>query len=194
MHSSNKINLQNLVLIGVLSALVFVLSTISFPVQIMPDANTRIHFGNIMCLVSGVLFGPLVGALSSGIGSMLYDFTNPLYISEFWITFLTKASMGFVAGWLAFYPLKNWKAVPRALVAGLGGQATYILLYLIKTFLMQKYVLGIPTEAIWVVVAGKGLVSTINGVLAVLCCTLIAPVLQGRLAAAGLFKNGHSAH
>ena len=32
---------------------------------------------------------------------MLFDFTNPAYIAESWITFLTKFFIGFLAGWIA---------------------------------------------------------------------------------------------
>ena len=35
--------------------------------------------------------------LASGFGSMLFDFTNPLYIAESWITFITKFFIGFLA-------------------------------------------------------------------------------------------------
>lgn len=175
MQHKAKFDIRSLVLIGVMSALVFTLSWVSIQIPLAMGDNTRIHFGNIMCLLSGVLFGPVVGGLSAGIGSMLYDFTNPLYFSEFWITFLTKFAMGCVAGLLANRALPKLPSFPRMLVGAIGGQFTYIVLYLGKSLIMQHYVYGNPWAAAWVVAAGKVVVSSVNGVIAVIGCVLLAP-------------------
>lgn len=186
MQGSKKFDVRQVVLVGVLAALVFALSSISIPIAI--GDGTRIHFGNIMCLLSGVLFGPVVGGLAAGFGSMIYDLTNPLYITEFWITFLTKFAMGFLAGWLAQKPLAHMRAVPRALLAGLGGQITYIALYGTKTTIFQHYVYGNPWVAVWPITLGKMAISTVNGLLAVACCAVLAPPLAAALDKAGLFR------
>ena len=186
-----KFDLRTLVLVGVLSALVFALSSLEIPIAI--GDGTRIHFGNIMCLLAGVLFGPLVGGLAAGFGSMIYDLTHPLYMAEFWITFIMKFAMGFLAGWLATRPLAHLRTVPRVLLAGLGGQLTYIALYGIKTAIFQHFVYGIPWNAVWVVVFGKLAVSGVNGLIAVVCCTLLAPPLKTALDKAGFFR-GRGAH
>ena len=100
MQQSKKFDMHSVVLVGVLAALVFALSSVEIVIPLSLGDGTRIHFGNIMCLLAGVLFGPLTGGLAAGFGSMIYDLTHPLFISEFWITFLTKFAMGFVAdGW-----------------------------------------------------------------------------------------------
>ena len=65
--TKRTVNIRTLVLIGVLSAMVFVLSMVSWQI----GEVSRIHFGNIMCLLAGVLFGPLVGGVAAGLGSML---------------------------------------------------------------------------------------------------------------------------
>ncbi|MDR0380899.1 MAG: ECF transporter S component [Oscillospiraceae bacterium] len=181
-QSSSRNKVQTLVLIGVFSALVFALSYISIPIPVSFGDNTRIHLGNIMCLLAGVLFGPMIGGLSAGIGSMLYDFTNPLYFSEFWITFITKFAMGWVAGLPATRVLRRLPAVPRALAAGAAGQLVYIVLYLLKTAVMQRFVYGLPWPGVWVVVGAKALVSGFNGLVAVAACTVLAPALQKRTA------------
>lgn len=192
MQASKKFDVRQIVLVGVLSALVFALSSLEIPIAI--GDGTRIHFGNIMCLLSGVLFGPVVGGLSAGFGSMIYDLTHPLYIAEFWITFLTKFAMGFVAGWLAQRPLAHMRAVPRALLAGLGGQVLYVALYAGKTAIFQHFVYGNPWNATLLVVAGKAGISAINGLMAVACCAVLAPPLAAALDKAGLFrKRQHAA-
>ncbi len=188
-----KFNVKTLALIGVMSAMVFALSLVSFPIPLGLGDQTRIHLGNIMILLSGTLFGPMVGGLAAGIGSALYDFTNPLYISEAWITFLTKFAMGFAAGWLARRLPAGLASVPRTLAAGLGGQVLYIALYLAKSAIFQHYVYGNPWAAALAVTGGKALVSGINGLIAVAGCVLIAPVLRRALDAAGLFRQNRPA-
>ena len=62
---------------GLLSALVFLFSWVQIPIGDV----ARLHLGNVFCALSGLLFGPLVGGIASGFGSMLFDFTNPAYIA-----------------------------------------------------------------------------------------------------------------
>ena len=93
-----KNKVRQFAFIGVMAALVFVTTnflSIKIPVG---AGQTQIHMGNVMCILSGLLFGPVSGGLASGIGSMLVDLMNPAWAPEFWITFINKFVMGFVAG------------------------------------------------------------------------------------------------
>lgn len=200
-QTNRNLTVRKMVLVGVLSALVFALSLIS----IQLGEVSRLHLGNVMCILSGLLFGPFIGGLAAGLGSMFYDFTNPIYISEFWITFLTKFAMGFVAGWLA----RRYQAylsrqtaggvqntriahgVLQYLLPALGGSLTYVLLYCFKNVLWQRYVVGLAWDAVWVLVGTKGLLSLINGVIAVAAATVLAPVLQKALQSAHLLPAKH---
>ncbi len=186
--SQKAFPVRRMVLIGVFAALVFALSWLSIPIPLAIGENTRIHFGNIMCLLAGVLFGPLTGGLSAGIGSMLFDFSHPEYASEFWITFITKFAMGFMAGLLAQRLPKKIPLLPRQLAGAIGGQLTYIVLYLGKTLLQQLYMYKIAPELVWPILLGKFIASAANGLLAVVGCVLLAPVLRAALQKAGLFK------
>ena len=93
-----KNKVRELAFIGVMAALVFV-TTNFLSIKIPVGAGmTQIHMGNVMCILSGLLFGPVAGGLASGIGSMFVDLLNPAWAPEFWITFIMKFVMGFVAG------------------------------------------------------------------------------------------------
>ena len=72
-----KTNTRRLVFTSMMAAIVYITSAflqISIPTVI---GSTRLHMGNVMCLLSGMLLGPLYGGIAAGVGSMLFDLTNP---------------------------------------------------------------------------------------------------------------------
>ena len=190
LKQNNRFNIRTLVLLGLLSALVFALSWVSLPVGDI----SRIHFGNIMCLLSGLLFGPFIGGFASGLGSMLFDFTNPLFISEFWITFITKFAMGFLAGWMYRYGLRHVHEKLRLVLSGLSGSLLYVVLYLCKGAIISHFVKGIPWSGVWVDLSIKAVSSTINGAIAVAGSVLLAMALRPALERAGVFRNNKVRH
>ena len=90
-------NVRRLAFLGLMTALVFAGNyarvTLPVPVGGIPSFT----LANILCVLSGLLFGP-VGGVASGLGSALYDLTFPAWAAESWITFLTKGTMGLMAG------------------------------------------------------------------------------------------------
>lgn len=183
-------SVQNLTRIGLMAALVFVLSYISIPL----GGTARIHMGNIMCLLSGILFGPFVGGMASGLGSMIFDLTNPVYAPEFWITFITKFAMGFVSGLLYAKGFKNLSHGLRLTLSSLIGSLTYIVLYLSKTLFVGRYVTGLMGDALWAQFTLKATSSLINGAIAVVGCIILANVLQPVLKKAGILPPLPSTH
>lgn len=179
-----------LVLIGILSALVFFASMASVQLGDL----TRFHLGNIVCLLSGIFFGPLVGGLSAGIGSMLYDFTNPLFMPEFWITFIMKFAMAFVAGLIARHLPAKTPMVLRYSATALMGSVLYTVLYLTKTFLWQHFIGGNTWQAAWVAVLWPATVSSITGVITIVVTTLLAPPIGLALQQAGLYHSPQQKH
>lgn len=127
---------------------------------------TRVHLGNSMCLLAGMLFGGPIGGLASGIGAALYDLFDPVYIISAPFTFLSKFAMGYVAGMLA----KSSKRLPNETahmaMSGVLGQLSYIVLYLGKTHLSQR-ILGYEVGTALTAVGTNAITSTINAVLAV---------------------------
>jgi uncharacterized membrane protein len=109
---------------------------ITLPLEIA--GTTSFHLGNIMCALSGILLGPWLGGLAAGLGSAIYDMLNPLYISEAWITFLTKAAYGLAAGLVAWGGKKNW-GYGRAVAATAAGAVAYAILYLSKSFFYRFF-------------------------------------------------------
>ena len=92
----NAMNPHRLAVLAMMTAVVF---AVNFPRIIipLPTGETSFTLANIACVLSGMLLGPL-GGLASGLGSALYDLTNPIFAPECWLTFLTKGAMGLAAG------------------------------------------------------------------------------------------------
>ena len=120
-----KFTIYDLVAIGFMAALVFVSSKLSIPIATGID-NTRIHFGNIFCLLSGLLFGGLRGGLAAGIGSMIFDFTDPIYIASSPFTLVFKFTMGFLCGWIAYARQREGRRVGYNFLGAVVGQLSLI--------------------------------------------------------------------
>ena len=94
---SNK-TLHKMVFTGMMAAFVFV-ATYFLKIHIpTPAGPTMLKTGNILCLLGGLLFGPVCGGLAAGIGSGLYDLTDPAFASGAPITFALFFMMGFLSG------------------------------------------------------------------------------------------------
>ena len=147
---------------------------------------TRIHLGNSMCLLAGLLFGPVIGGLSSGIGAALFDLFTPAYVLSAPYTFISKFAMGYAAGALmkALTRKNSEKAVSNAMIAGISGQLTYIVLYLLKSFFTVLIINGANDAsyaAAWTAVGNNSITSTINAVAAVVISVPLAIALKKAL-------------
>ena len=88
--------------------------------------------------------------------------------------------MGFVAG-LVFHKVKIKNEKLRAALAGLCGQVTYIILYLLYTFIKNKIAMGLSFEANMVEVVQKLGVSSINGIISVIVASIFAIAVAKRV-------------
>ena len=186
MKEKQKFSVRQLAVIGLLSALVFVFSWVQIP---LGDV-ARIHLGNVFCALSGLLFGPLTGGLASGIGSMLFDFTNPAYIAESWITFLTKFFIGFLAGLIAHRG--KTVTMSRDILGASVGSITYVVLYLLKSFIMKYYIEGQALAAVQTQLVTKGVTSLTNAVMAIVVSVLLAKLTRPALRRAGILPVEHA--
>ena len=167
------ITTKHLVLTALLAALTVAGSALRVTLPIDIGGNTSFHLGNIMCALSGLLLGPWLGGLASGLGSAIYDMTNPLYISECWITFLTKGAYGLVVGLMVLKAKNNW-GYGKAILATAVGAVTYAILYLSKSYFYNSLLLkGLTSSAALTTVIAKLPATTFNAVVAI----IFAPIL-----------------
>ncbi len=183
MQTQDK-KLHRVVLMALMAALVFLGSAlrITLPVNV---GTTSFHLGNIMCALSGILLGPAGGGLAAGVGSALYDMTNPLYISECWITFLTKGAYGLAAGLVAWSGGRQGEKYGWNLAGTITGAAVYAALYLFKGFAWDGLLLGglQPMPAAAALVA-KLPATAFNAVIAVVCAPALAAAVRRAMGAA----------
>ena len=190
------ISTKKIVITALMAALTVAGSAIRVTLPIDIAGTTSFHLGNIMCALGGLLLGPWYGALAAGIGSMLYDFTNPLYIAESWLPPLTKGAYGLIAGLVFWYgdrvflAIKNgWKKLVqagylKAAAATTAGAVTYAVLYLLKSYIKGIVVNGLTHDAAMLTLAAKLPATIFNGVVAI----IFAPILIVAIRAA-LKKN-----
>ena len=122
MESKKKaFSLYDIVMIGLMAAVVFVV-TMFLSIRIpTPTGTTMIKLANAFVLLCGLLLGPVRGGLAAGIGSMIFDLMTPEYAPEAWITFVRFFLMAWLCGVIAYAGAAAAKKFARNLVACLAG-------------------------------------------------------------------------
>lgn len=173
MEQKKFFTVHNITLIGILAAIIFVLTKfISIPIPSL-IGKTALSVGNAMCVLSALLFGPLVGGLAAGIGNALVDLSDPAWAPEFWITFINKFLMAFVAGFI-MHKVELAHENVRVWLAGLLGSLTYCLLYVVKNILTGVFVKSLTWDvAIIETMTVKLPVTLTNALIAMVCAALL---------------------
>lgn len=179
------ISTKKLVLTGLLAALTVAGSAMRIKVPLDISGFSAFHLGNIMCALSGILLGPWLGGLAAGLGSAIYDMFDPIYISECWITFLTKGAYGMVAGVVAWWGAGKTccrGSYVRSVVATVAGALTYAALYMAKSYFYSGLLIsGLSPEAALLNLAGKIPATVFNAVIAVICAPILASAVSRAL-------------
>ena len=177
---NQKISTRRIAMAGLLAALTMVGSHLRITIPVNIGGNTAFHLGNIMCALSGILLGPWLGGCAAGLGSMLFDMTNPAYISEAWLTFLMKGAYGLAAGLVIRMGGRSW-GYGKATLAASVGAVTYAVLYLLKSFLNAMIVSGVNADGALIAVMGKLPATIFNGVVAIIFAPILAVAIDRAL-------------
>lgn len=179
MNRKKSMTAYDLAFVGVMAAIIYVVTLFRIPV-----GQSKIHLANAVCLLAGMLFGPVAGGLSAGIGSALYDALAGGYdIANVAITFVSKFAMAAVCGLMtgSLREKKDEKTeksswlndTGKIILACVVGALTYVALYMLKSWLFKVYVEPVPPETLPAVLIGKLIPSLINAAAAV----VVAPLL-----------------
>jgi len=126
---------KDVAIIAVFSGLVFVLTMFAIP---MP-AGGFWHFGNAMIILTGLMFGGLVGGLCGSIGATLADLVLGYGVWAPW-TIWIKFFVGFLPGIVS-----NGTSIPRTVLGICLGRFANLILYA----LAYTVLLGWPATVQW---------------------------------------------
>ena len=181
MEKKTTFTTKKIVLAALMAALTVAGSAMRITLPLDIAGTTSFHLGNIMCALSGILLGPWLGGLAAGLGSAIYDMFNPLYISEAWITFLTKGAYGLATGLVICIGKKDWGYV-KAIIATAAGALTYAVLYLSKSYFYSGLLMkGLTPDAAMLTVIGKLPATTFNAAVAVIFAPILAVAIRKAL-------------
>lgn len=162
----------------------------------IPLGQSKVHFANSMCLLAGLLLGPVWGGTAAGLGSAIYDVLLGGYgFTDALITFVSKFAMAWVTGilyrtWVVKKGKKDWKEnlLPLTISCILGA-LTYVALYMLKTWLFKMYVEPVPVETIPTVMVSKLIPSLINAAFAIVTAPIFYHAVIPALKAGGILRT-----
>ncbi len=181
MNGQSKFTVKDLAEIGVLAALVFVATYfIKFgPIPTLAGP-TMLKTGNAVCLLGAMLFGKTKGGLAAGIGSAMFDLTQPAFVAGAPFTFAFFFAMSWVCGLVSKIGGNDGTKTKQNLIGAVCGAVTYLILHLGKSFI-TLLLQGSAAEAALVACGTKLVTSGINAVFAIVVSVLLAPVCKKAL-------------
>lgn len=176
----NKTTTKRLVYAALMTALVYAATMIAFPLL-----GSKVRLANSVSLLGSLLLGPALGGAASGLGSFIYDLQTG-YGLEGLITFASKFIMAWACGMIAFSGGHTADSHRRNALACAAGAWAYVALYMLKTFIFQRFVYGFPPDAVWATMASKFPASAINAAAAMVIAPILCAALRPALRAAGV--------
>ena len=141
-----------------LDGLLAKLATKAMPTQMIKTDRVTVEHSSSVDAVGG--------GLAAGIGSALYDLTNPAYIASAPFTFAFKFMLACVCGLVAYAGNNRGKNHKLNIAAAVCGSVTYMILYLGKNF-VEGLLLGSEMGTVLTALATKLFTSSVNAVIAV---------------------------
>lgn len=189
--NQNKSQLTRIVFGAVMAAIICVITLFRIPL-----GQSKVHFANAMCLLAGLLLGPVTGGLSAGLGSALYDVLFGGYdFLNAAITFVSKFAMA----WVTAMIYRAWKrkhedaapgaTLPPLFLSCIAGSLTYVALYMLKTWIFKMWVEPVPVDTIPAVLVAKLVPSLINAAFAVVVAPLFYHAVLPALRSTGIYKQ-----
>ena len=179
----NRWNVYVITMVAVMAALTYVVTIFRVPL-----GQSKIHFANAVCLLAGMLLGPLPGGLAAGLGSGLYDLLAGGYgFVDALITFVSKFAMAWVCG--ALLARRDEVKLPRLVTSAVAGALTYVALYMLKTFIFQRFVYGYPPEQVWITMLAKLWPSLLNALAAVIAAPIFYHAVKPALRRMGVLEK-----
>ena len=181
--NNKRLTVFNITFIAMMAAMVYVVTLFRFPLM-----GSKVHFANAVCLLAGILLGPLQGGLAAGIGSALYDAVAGYDIINVAITLVSKFAMAWVCG-LLIHPARQPHRLDRTALACVLGALTYVGLYMLKSWLFKLYVGPVPVDTIPGILVAKLIPSLINAAFAIVVAPIFYHAVLPALKSIGVYRE-----
>ncbi len=179
-----RLNAVTISFAAMMAAMVYVVTLFRFPLL-----GSKVHFANAVCLLSGMLLGPVTGGMAAGLGSALYDAFNGYDLVNVVITLVSKFLMAFVCGSIMHAPHARRGRPDRTVLSAAAGAVTYVALYMLKTWVYQSFVYGYPPDTVWAAMVSKLIPSLINAGAAVAAAPVFYHAILPALRGSGLLRQ-----
>ncbi|MBR7010463.1 MAG: ECF transporter S component [Oscillospiraceae bacterium] len=186
---SKRSTVHAVVYTALMAAIVYVLTLLYLPL-----GESRVHFGNAASMLAGLILGPWLGGTASGVGAFIFDLTHGYGLIEALVTFASKFLMAMAAGLVAEAykregSVLDGKGHLRVILGCVVGGLTYVALYMLKTYVKQRFVAGVPLEGTWAVMLAKLPATAINNGFAAVVTPILYTALRPALNAIGVLDR-----
>lgn len=186
---SKRSTVHAVVYTALMAAIVYVLTLLYLPL-----GESRVHFGNAASMLAGLILGPWLGGAASGVGAFFFDLTHGYGLIEALVTFASKFLMAMAAGLVAEAykregSVLDGKGHLRVILGCVVGGLAYIVLYMLKTYVKQRFVAGVPLEGTWAVMLAKLPATAINNGFAAVVTPILYTALRPALNAIGVLDR-----
>lgn len=135
MKTNNKISTKDIVINGLLVAIVFV-ATYFIQLRLPISVNGGlIHMGNVALFAIAIVFGPRKGAVAGAFGMGLFDVLSG-WLSWAPFTFIIRGVMGYIIGYFAFKGKEKSKGVLYSVIGILVSSVWMIVGYYITEVIL----------------------------------------------------------
>ena len=182
-----KSSIYDIVITALFAALCYVATSLLHVDIPTPVGKTMMHAGNIFCLLSALLLGPLRGASADAIGMGLYDLLGG-WASSAPSTIIMRFCMGLVGGAVPKLGGKEKHSFAWTVAGAAAGMVTYYILYLGYSF-VKDLVLGNAVATCLADVGTKAVTSGISGIISIIVASLLYVPFHKALTAAGYYRK-----
>ncbi|MBE6071916.1 MAG: ECF transporter S component [Clostridium butyricum] len=134
MEGNNKLATREMVLVGLMIALVYLAGSIIK----VPSVGGFVHIGDCMVFLSVIVLGKKKGAVASAFGMLLVDVLGGYYL---WapFTFVIKGAMGYIAGLILEKMSENTKETMRYIIAFSASGIFMVIGYFLSGIFMAGF-------------------------------------------------------
>lgn len=187
-----SMNLQKIVLTGLLAALSYVVFTfLQIKITLPGGDATSIHLGNAVCVIGALLLGGAYGGLGGAIGMTIGDLLDPVYILYAPKTFILKLCIGLITGLIAHRlghistEKDEKKVLLWTILATAGGLLFNVIFDPLVGYYYKLLILGKPAAEL--ILAWNIASTSINAVTSAVVSVVIYMALRPVLKKTGLF-------